>query len=123
MTLNPPLSVLRRIAASLASALAVVVVGHLVTLLVFFVGNDTNPAVFEGIGAIFLPSSLLAFVLLAVAASLEAYRFWFTAIAAGLISSVLAAIAGYTLTIVGSGTPLNGDVWAFVFQSVAGPHL
>lgn len=123
MTHNPPLPVLRRIAASLASALAVVVVGHLVTLLVFFVANDTNPAVFEGVGIIFLPSTLLAFILLAVAASLEAYRFWFTAVAAGLISSVLAAIAGYTLTIVGSGTQMTGDAWAFVLQSIAGPHL
>lgn len=123
MTLNPPLSVLRRIAASLASALAVVIVGHVVTLLVFFMANETNPAVFEGVGAIFLPSTLLAFILLAVVASVEAYRFWFTAIAAGLVSSVVAAIVGYTLTIVGSGTQMNAEAWAFVLQSVAGPHL
>src|SRR5690554_3661230 len=123
MTPNPSLSVLRRIAASLASALAVVIVGHLVTLLVFFLVNDTNPAVFEGVGVIFLPSTLLAFVLLAVAASLGAYRFWFTALAAGLIASVLAAIAGYTLTIVASGSQMTGDAWGFVLQSIAGPHL
>jgi dimethylargininase len=123
MTPTPPLSVLRRIAASLASALAVVVVAHLVTVLVFFVLGGFDPATSAGVNDLFLPSSLLAFILLAVAASLGSYRFWFTAIAAGLVASVVASIAGYTLVIAASGSVMNGEAWAFVLQSIAGPHL
>src|SRR5690554_1158776 len=123
MTINPPISMLRRIAASLASAAAVVVVGHLVTVLVFFIVGGADPAVFQGVGDVFLPSSLLAFILLAVAASLGAYRFWYTAIAVGLIASVAAAIAGYAVAIAASGSDLNAEAWAFLLQSVTGPHL
>ena len=123
MTQNPSLSVLRRIAASLASALVVVVVAHIVTVLVFFIVGGSDPAIFQSVSDVFLPSSLLAFILLAVAASLEAYRFWYTSIAAGLIAAVLAAIAGYALFIIGSGSQLNAEAWAFLLQSISGPHL
>lgn len=123
MTVNPPLPMLRRIAASLASALAVVVVAHLVTVLVFFIVGGSDPAIFQGVSDVFLPSSLLAFILLAVAASLGSYRFWYTAIAVGLISAVVAAIAGYALAIAASGSVLNGETWTFLLQSVTGPHL
>ncbi|MHA6695476.1 dimethylargininase [Homoserinimonas sp. A520] len=123
MTQNPPLTMLRRIAASLASALAVVVVAHLVTVLVFFIVGGSDPAIFQGVSDVFLPSSLLAFILLAVAASLEAYRFWYTSIAVGLIAAVVAAIAGYALVVVGSGSALDAEAWTFLLQSVTGPHL
>jgi dimethylargininase len=123
MTQNPTLSVLRRIAASLASALVVVVVAHLVTVLIFFVVGGSDPAIFQGVSDVFLPSSLLAFILLAVAASLEGYRFWYTSIAVGLIAAVLAAITGYALVAVSSGAELNAEAWAILFQSVSGPHL
>jgi dimethylargininase len=123
MTQTPPLSMLRRIAASLASAVAVVLVAHLVTVLVFFIVGGSDPAIFQGVSDVFLPSTLLAFILLAVAASLEGYRFWYTAIAVGLISSVLAAVAGYALVIASSGTPLDGQAVPFLLQSIAGPHL
>lgn len=123
MTQNPPLSMLRRIAASLASAVAVVVVVHLVTVLVFFIVGGSDPAIFSGVSDIFLPSSLLAFILLAVGASLEGYRFWYTAIAVGLISAVIAAIAGYAVAIAATGSPLNAEAWAFLLQSIVGPHL
>ncbi|MEX1078090.1 MAG: dimethylargininase [Homoserinimonas sp.] len=123
MTQNPPLSLLRRIAASLASAVAVVIVAHLMTVLVFFIVGGSDPAVFQGVSDVFLPSSLLAFVLLAVAASLGSYRFWYTAIAVGLISAVIAAVAGYAVAIVATGSVLDGQAVPFLFQSIAGPHL
>jgi dimethylargininase len=123
MTQNPPLSVLRRIAASLASALAVVVVAHLVTVLIFFIVGGSDPTIFQGVSDVFLPSSLLAFILLAVAASLEAFRFWYTTIAVALISAVVAAIAGYAVFVVSTGAPLNEENWNILFQSVSGPHL
>src|SRR5690554_1508542 len=123
MTQNPPLSMLRRIAASLASALAVVVVAHLVTVLVFFIVGGSDPGIFQGVSDVFLPSSLLAFILLAVAASLEAYRFWYTSVAIGLIASVVAGIAGYAIFVVTSGSALNAEAWTVLLQSVTGPHL
>ncbi|HEU4808774.1 MAG TPA: dimethylarginine dimethylaminohydrolase [Homoserinimonas sp.] len=123
MTQNPPLSMLRRIAASLASAVAVVVVAHLVTVLVFFIVGGSDPAIFQGVSDVFLPSSLLAFILLAVAASLEGYRFWYTSIAVGLIASVIAAISGYAIFVAISGSVLNAEAWTFLLQSVSGPHL
>ena len=124
MTQNlAPLSVLRRIAASLASALVVVVVAHLVTVLIFFTVGGSDPAVLQGVSDVFLPSSLLAFVLLALFASIEVYRYWFTAIAAGLVAALIAAIAGYALVIAASGSPITAETLAFLFQSVIGPHL
>src|SRR5690554_3540340 len=123
MTINPPLSMLRRIAASLASAVAVVVVAHLVTVLVFFVVGESNPAIFQGVSDVFLPSSLLAFILLAVAASLGGYLTWYTATAVGLVAALISAIAGYTIAIVAAGATLNAEAWTFLFQSVIGPHL
>ena len=123
MTQNPSLSVLRRIAASLTSALVVVIVAHLVTVLVFFIVGGSDPQIFQGVSDVFLPSSLLAFVLLAVAASLEGYRFWYTSIASGLVAAVVASIAGYAIVVSAAGSELNAEAWVFLFQSVTGPHL
>ncbi len=121
--MTPPISVLRRVAASLASALVVAVVTHAVAVLIFFVVGGSDPAIFQGVSDVFLPSTLVAFVLFAVAASLEAYRFWYTTVAAGLVASVVAAIAGYTLVVAASGAELNEEAWTFLLQSVTGPHL
>ena len=123
MTQNPPLSVLRRIAASLTSALVVVIVAHLVTVLVFFVVGGSDPAIFQGVSDVFLPSSLMAFILLAVGASLGGYRFWYTSIATGLVTALVAAIAGYAIVVAAAGSALDAEAWGFLFQSVAGPHL
>ena len=123
MTHNPPLSVLRRIAASLASALVVVVVAHLVTVLIFFIVGGSDPTIFQGVSDVFLPSSLLAFILLAVAASLEAFRFWYTTVAVALIVAVVSAVAGYAIVVVGNGAPLSAENWNILFQSISGPHL
>lgn len=123
MTQNPPLTMLRRIAASLASALVVVIVTHLVTVLVFFIVGGSDAAIFQGVSDVFLPSSLIAFILLAVAAALEGYRFWYTSIAVGLIAAVVAALAGYALVVAASGSELNAEAWTFLLQSVTGPHL
>jgi len=123
MSSVPPVSVLRRIAASLASALVVALVSHAVAVLIFFVVGGTDAAVFQGVSDVFLPSTLVAFVLLAVAASLEAFRFWYTTVAAGLVASVVAAIAGYALVVAATGAALDEQAWAFLLQSVTGPHL
>lgn len=123
MTSSFPISALRRIAASLLSALTVVVVAHAVTALIFFVAQGSDPAIFQGVSDVFLPSSLLAFILVAVAASVGAYRFWFTATIAGLVSAIIAALVGYALVITFSGAALDAEVWDFLLKSLIGTHL
>ncbi|MCU1545351.1 MAG: dimethylarginine dimethylaminohydrolase [Homoserinimonas sp.] len=114
---------LRRIAASLVSALAVAAVAHFAAVLAFFAAGGGDPAYFISLSDFFLPASLVAFVLLALFAVLEGYRFWFTAVATGLVASVVAVLAGSMLVIMLDGTVIGSDVAAYVIQGLGGPHL
>ena len=124
MTFLPaPLTPVRRLSASLVTGAAVALVTHVVTVLIFFVVGSADPAALAGLTSVFLPSTLILFILIAVAASVGAFRSWPTTLGAGLISSLVAALIGYGSVFVSAGQALTSESLLMLIQAMAGPHL
>jgi dimethylargininase len=118
-----PLSLGRRIAASLITGLGVAAVAHLATVLVFFASNGASAANIVPISNYFLPGSLALFVLASLASYLSANRFWFTAAIGGLIAAIIAAAVGTSYGILSTGNAWSSQVWDFVVASLVGNNL
>jgi dimethylargininase len=122
-TWTRPLSLGRRIAASLITGLGVAAVAHLATVLVFFASNGASAANIVPISNYFLPGSLALFVLAALASYLGANRFWFTAAIGGLMAAIIAAAVGTSYGILSTGNAWSSQVWDFVVASLVGNNL
>ncbi|TQL46984.1 dimethylargininase [Homoserinimonas aerilata] len=119
LTLSPA----RRVGGALAAGAVVAVIAHAVTVFVFFVSSGADPANFATLSEFFQMGSLLGFVLLALAAALEAFRWWYVALPAGALAAVLAAYFGTMLSLVGQGNTLDQAAFAYLANSLVGPNL
>jgi dimethylargininase len=120
---SPHLSFARRILGALATGLTVAVLAHAATVFVFFVTAGADPTTFSTLSDFFITGSLFAFVLLSVAAVLEVFRWWFTALGAGIVIAAVSAYFGSMLTVVANGTPLDAAVTEYLAASLIGPNL
>jgi dimethylargininase len=118
-----PLSLGRRIAASLITGLGVAAVAHLATVLVFFASNGASAANIVPISNYFLPGSLALFVLASLASYLGANRFWIVAAIGGLVAAIIAAGVGTSYGILSTGNAWSSQVWDFVVASLVGNNL
>lgn len=113
----------RRIVASVVSALVVVVVAHLATAFAFFISYDFAASAFGRINTYFLPSSLIALLVLAVLAFFGAFTRWYLALPAGLIAAVVGAFFGTMFSVVQSGAELTAEWVVAVFSTLGGSNL
>ncbi len=114
---------IRRIAGALAAALVAALVAHLATVLVFFAANRADTSLFGQLSDYFLPSALLLFLLLAVVAGFDGFRRWYVAIPLAILAALLAALFGSLISVVGTGSTIDGAAIAFVFGTLVGPKL
>ncbi len=114
---------IRRIAGALAAALVAALVAHLATILVFFAANRADASLFGQLSDYFLPSALLLFLLLAVVAGFDGFRRWYVAIPLAILAALLAALFGSLISVVGTGSTIDGAAIAFVFGTLVGPKL
>ena len=117
------LSLSRRIVCSLVAALAVAAVTHAVTVLAFFISYDFAASALGRINVYFLPSSLIAFVVLAVLAFFAAFTRWYLALAAGIIAGVIGAVLGTMISILQSGAAITPQWVEAVFSTLGGSNL
>lgn len=117
------LSFARRLLGALATGLTITVIAHAATVFQFFVTAGADPATFASLSDFFVSSSLLAFILLSIAAVLEAFHRWYTALGAGIVVAVIAAYFGTMLSIVAQGTALDAAVIEYLVASLGGPNL
>lgn len=117
------LPIARRLLASLVVGVGVALTVHVANLLALFLANGSASANISAINDYFLPSSFVLFVLIALAAVLGANRYWFTALAAGVLAGVLAIIAGLSYTVLSGGTVWSAEVAGYVFDGVIGTGL
>lgn len=113
----------RRFVAALVSALAVAAITHIATLLLFFSTNGAVSAQLRVISDFFLLSSLALFVLLAVAAIAGAYWRWYTALGAGILAAVVAALAGTVVTFTIAGNAFTPAVIPSVLETLTSNNL
>jgi dimethylargininase len=113
---------LRSVIASLVAALVVAVVALGLADLAYFVANAQNPQVFAVYTEYFLNSTLLLFLFTAVFGLVGAFRHWYTAFIAGLVSGVVAALVGTGLSALVAGVAF-GDLLAPLFGTIVGNNL
>ncbi len=118
-----PLTLGRRIAASLITGFGVAAITHPFTVLLFFVTNGSVSENLSPISSFFLPTSLALFVLASLAAALGAPRRWYIAGAAGLITGFAAAFVGAAYGNVAAGAVWGPDVAAIVLATLGGTNL
>jgi dimethylargininase len=117
------LPVPRRIVSSLVTALVVAAVAHLATALAFFISYDFAASAFARINAYFVPSSVIAFVVLAALAFAGVFTRWYLALPAGLVAAVIGAFLGTMFSLLQSGTALTAEWVVAVLGSLAGTNL
>jgi dimethylargininase len=120
---TPPLTLGRRFTASIVTGLSIAIASHLVTVFVFFVTNGSAATNISPISNFFLPSSVVVFLLSAIAASIGALRTWYWALAAGVIAGLVGAFAGTVYGNLASGTPWSADVALAVIATLVGTNL
>jgi dimethylargininase len=113
---------LRSVTASVVSAVVIALVALAAADLAFFIANALNPQVFTVYTEYFLNSTLLLFLFSAVFGLVGAFRRWYTALIAGVVSGVLAALVGTGLSALGAGVAF-GDLLVPLFGTLVGNNL
>jgi len=98
---------LRSVTASVVAAAVVAVIALAASDLALFLANALNAQAFVVFTPYFLPSALLLFVFAAVFGVVGAYRHWYTALIAGLVSGALAAFVGTGIAALGEGIQMD----------------
>lgn len=117
------LPLLRRLACSVVAALAVVAAAHVATAVAFFISYDFAASSIARINAYFVPSSVIALVVLTLLAFVGALTRWFFALPAGLVAGVLGATLGTLFSVAQTGTELTGEWVGLVLSTLGGSNL
>lgn len=112
----------RSLIASIAAAVVIAVVALAAADLALFIANALNPQVFTVYTEYFLNSTLLLFLFSAIFGLVGAYRRWYTALIAGVVSAVLASLVGTGLSALGAGVAF-GDLMLPLLGTLAGNNL
>jgi dimethylargininase len=106
---------LRRLACSVVAALAVVAAAHVATALAFFVSYDFATSSIARINAYFVPSSVIALLVLVLLAFFGALTRWFFALPAGFVAGVF--------SVAQTGAELTGEWVGLVLTTLVGSNL
>lgn len=118
-----PVAFTRRVTAALAAGIAVALVTHLATVVVYYVVNGASGENLAPINAYFVPASLVLFVLASVATSLGAHR-WVTAAAiVGVVAGAIAFWLGAGWGYVQAGGQWGADAGAYAASALIGPGI
>ncbi len=113
----------RRILDSVLAALAVAVLTHLATVVLYGAVNGATPEVLVQLNGIFGFSSILLFVFLAVAGIGALYRrLWLTAVVA-LVAALASSWLGTLLALIAAGNIVSPDMLDYLWRSTLGFNL
>jgi dimethylargininase len=102
--------IVRRLVASLVTAVALALTVHLASLFAFSIANSFAPESLGQMNSYFLPASLLAFVIYFLFALVGALRLWYTALASGVVAGVVAPLVGSLVGAVAAGATVTADI-------------
>ncbi|MDO9397537.1 MAG: dimethylarginine dimethylaminohydrolase [Herbiconiux sp.] len=113
---------LRLLTASAVSAAVIALVSLAAADLALFLANALNAQVFPVYTEYFLNSTLLLFLFAAIFGLVGAFRRWYTALIAGVVSGVLAAVVGTGLSALAAGIAF-GDILLPLLGTLVGNNL
>lgn len=114
---------IRRIAGAMATALAVALITHFASVLVFFAASGADPNSIPQLSSYFLASSLILFLVIGIVVALDGFRRWYVAVPLTIVMALLAALFGGLASLLASGSTLDGAAIAFLFGTLIGPKL
>ncbi|WP_304961264.1 dimethylargininase [Subtercola endophyticus] len=113
----------RTIVASIVSAVVVAAIAHVAMLLAFFIVKGFDASVFGVVNSFFVPQTLFVLLFSAIFAWIGAYRRWYLALIAGLVSGVLGALVGTGIPVLAAGNALDGPVIDYLIGTLVGINL
>ncbi len=116
----------RRLISSFLAALTVAVVTHAASVFIFFVSQQYQAAVIGQISDFYVLATLFTVVLLFVFALIGGLARWYTALAAGLVTGVVACLVGTGITTLAGGFALDAETIAYLwgtFVSINGVYV
>ncbi len=122
-TFTRPITPARRVIAALVTALGVAAAAHLATVFAFFIANGAAAENLGPINNYFMPGALVLFLIVAIAASLGAFRRWWTALIVGVVGAAIGAFAGTSWGYVAAGNGWSSDAAAYVIGTLGGASL
>ncbi len=118
----------RRLVASALSAFVLAFIVHVSMILLFTIGNlaSTNGpswTLVVQVSNLFSLASVFAFVLLLVAGAIGAFTRWWTALIAGVLVGVIAAVVNILIVLLNQGNAFSGGILGYVFSTLVGLNL
>ncbi|MCX7523315.1 dimethylarginine dimethylaminohydrolase [Microbacterium sp. STN6] len=113
----------RHLIASVATAVVVAFAAYAVTVLMLFAANGASVQALASLSDYFALATVIAAVLLLIAAVIRSFTRWYFALIAGVASGVLGAVIGTVLMVSGSGGTVTGDLLWQIVQTLVGINL
>lgn len=116
----------RRLFSSFLAALTVAIVSHAASVFLFFVSQQYQAASLSQVSDFYFLATLFSVVLLAVFALIGAFSRWYTALLAGVVTGVIACLAGTGLTTLLGGFALDAATISYLwgtFLSLNGVYV
>ena len=116
----------RRLVSSFLAALTVAVVTHAASVFIFFVAQQYQAAVIAQVSDFYFLASLFSILLLFVFALIGGLARWYTALAAGLFTGIVACLIGTGITTLAGGFALDGETITYLwstFVSINGVYV
>lgn len=113
----------RRLLDSALAALAVALVAHVVTVVLYAAVNGAAVEVLAQVNGLFGFSSLLLFVFVAVIGTAGVFETWWAALGVGVLASFVSSWLGALIAIVAAGNPVSGELIDYLWISVLGFNL
>lgn len=113
----------RRLLDSALAAIAVAVVTHLVTIVLYSAINGATLDVLVQLNGIFGFSSLLLFVFLTIVGTAPIFEHSLLTVLVGALAAFVASWLGALLALVASGNPISGELIDYLWVSVFGFNL
>ena len=107
----------RRLVSSILAALTVAVVTHAASVFLFYVAQQYQAAVIGQVSDFYFLSSVFTVLLLFVFALIGGLVRWYTALAAGLFTGIVACLIGSGITIMAAGSALDAEAISYLWSS------
>ncbi|MBG6239091.1 dimethylargininase [Mycetocola sp. CAN_C7] len=116
----------RRLVSSALAALSVGVVTHAASVFIFFIAQEYQAAVIGQVSDFYFLATVFSVVLLFVFGIVGGMTRWYTALAAGLFTGIVACLIGTGITTVAGGFALDAETISYLwstFVSINGVYV
>ncbi|MET1052369.1 MAG: dimethylargininase [Mycetocola sp.] len=108
----------RRLVSSVLAALSVAVITHAASVFIFFIAQQYQSGAVGQVSDFYFLATVISVVLLFVFALVGGLTRWYTALAAGLVSGIVACLVGTGITTLAGGFALDGETISYLWGTL-----